>query len=103
VAELENMARWNTRSVAGASISSSSSPICRVADGEIFYGQRQGCLIIYDDLSKHAWSYRQISILRRPPGREAIREIFLSAFQTFGKIVVSMKILERFDHGFADH
>lgn len=30
------------------------------------------CLIIYDDLSKHAWAYRQISLLlRRPPGREA--------------------------------
>ena len=29
-------------------------------------------LIIYDDLSKHAWAYRQVSLLlRRPPGREA--------------------------------
>jgi len=30
------------------------------------------CLVIYDDLSKHAWAYRQLSLLlRRPPGREA--------------------------------
>ena len=29
-------------------------------------------LVIYDDLSKHAWAYRQVSLLlRRPPGREA--------------------------------
>jgi F-type H+-transporting ATPase subunit alpha len=34
--------------------------------------QGKDCLIIYDDLSKHAWAYRQMSLLlRRPPGREA--------------------------------
>jgi F-type H+-transporting ATPase subunit alpha len=34
--------------------------------------QIQDALVIYDDLSKHAWAYRQISLLlRRPPGREA--------------------------------
>ena len=33
-------------------------------------------LVIFDDLSKHAWAYRQISLLlRRPPGREAYPEI----------------------------
>ena len=32
----------------------------------------QDALVIYDDLSKHAWAYRQVSLLlRRPPGREA--------------------------------
>ena len=40
--------------------------------GEEFMEQGKDALIIYDDLTKHAWAYRQISlILRRPPGREA--------------------------------
>ena len=40
--------------------------------GEYFMGQGKDALIIYDDLSKHAWSYRQMSLLlKRPPGREA--------------------------------
>lgn len=40
--------------------------------GEYFRDKGQNALIIYDDLTKHAWAYRQISLLlRRPPGREA--------------------------------
>ncbi|MCP4358202.1 MAG: F0F1 ATP synthase subunit alpha [Chloroflexi bacterium] len=40
--------------------------------GEEFMEQGRDALVIYDDLSKHAWAYRQMSlILRRPPGREA--------------------------------
>ncbi len=40
--------------------------------GEDFMEQGKDALIIYDDLSKHAWAYRQLSLLlRRPPGREA--------------------------------
>lgn len=41
--------------------------------GVVVNGERiQHALIIYDDLSKHAWAYRQVSLLlRRPPGREA--------------------------------
>ncbi len=40
--------------------------------GEEFMEQGKDALVIYDDLSKHAWAYRQMSlILRRPPGREA--------------------------------
>jgi F-type H+-transporting ATPase subunit alpha len=40
--------------------------------GEYFVAQGKDVLCIYDDLSKHAWAYRQISlVLRRPPGREA--------------------------------
>jgi len=39
---------------------------------EYFMQKGRECLIVYDDLSKHAWAYRQISLLlRRPPGREA--------------------------------
>jgi F-type H+-transporting ATPase subunit alpha len=40
--------------------------------GEYFMYKGQDALIMYDDLSKHAWAYRQMSLLlRRPPGREA--------------------------------
>jgi F-type H+-transporting ATPase subunit alpha len=40
--------------------------------GEEFMETGRDALIIYDDLSKHAWAYRQVSLLlRRPPGREA--------------------------------
>jgi F-type H+-transporting ATPase subunit alpha len=40
--------------------------------GEYLMDKGKDALIIYDDLSKHAWAYRQISLLlRRPPGREA--------------------------------
>jgi F-type H+-transporting ATPase subunit alpha len=47
-------------------------PYAACAIGEEFMGQGKDALVIYDDLSKHAWSYRQISLLlRRPPGREA--------------------------------
>ncbi|OGZ72792.1 MAG: F0F1 ATP synthase subunit alpha [Candidatus Staskawiczbacteria bacterium RIFCSPLOWO2_01_FULL_38_12b] len=48
------------------------APFAGCAVGEYFRDKGQDALIIYDDLSKHAWSYRQISLLlRRPPGREA--------------------------------
>ena len=40
--------------------------------GEYYRDRGQDALIIYDDLTKQAWAYRQISLLlRRPPGREA--------------------------------
>tara|TARA_B110000116_G_C16708020_1_gene523053 strand:- start:340 stop:1200 length:861 start_codon:yes stop_codon:yes gene_type:complete len=42
------------------------------AIGEEFMEQGKDALIVYDDLTKHAWAYRQLSLLlRRPPGREA--------------------------------
>jgi len=48
------------------------APYSGCAIGEYFRDNRQHALIIYDDLSKHAVAYRQLSLLlRRPPGREA--------------------------------
>ncbi len=48
------------------------APYAGCAIGEYFRDKGQDALVIYDDLSKHAWAYRQISLLlRRPPGREA--------------------------------
>ena len=48
------------------------SPYAGVAMGEYFRDNGKHALIIYDDLSKHAVAYRQLSLLlRRPPGREA--------------------------------
>ena len=48
------------------------SPYSGCAIGEWFMENGQDALVVYDDLSKHAWAYRQVSLLmRRPPGREA--------------------------------
>ncbi|MFH1486939.1 MAG: F0F1 ATP synthase subunit alpha, partial [Chloroflexota bacterium] len=48
------------------------APYAGCAMGEEFMERGQDALVIYDDLSKHAWSYRQLSLLlRRPAGREA--------------------------------
>jgi F-type H+/Na+-transporting ATPase subunit alpha len=48
------------------------APYAGAAIGEYFRDKGMDALIVYDDLSKHAWAYRQISLLlKRPPGREA--------------------------------
>jgi F-type H+-transporting ATPase subunit alpha len=48
------------------------APYTGCSMGEWFMEQGEDALIVYDDLSKHAWAYREISLaLRRPPGREA--------------------------------
>ena len=48
------------------------APYAGCAMGEEFMEQGKDALLIYDDLSKHGWAYRQLSLLlRRPPGREA--------------------------------
>ena len=61
--------------VAGAADSAPQqyvAPYAGCAIGEYFMEQGKDVLVVYDDLSKHAWAYRQISLLlRRPPGREA--------------------------------
>ncbi|MBI3362493.1 MAG: F0F1 ATP synthase subunit alpha [Chloroflexi bacterium] len=48
------------------------APYAGCAMGEEFLENGRDALVVYDDLSKHAWAYRQVSLLlRRPPGREA--------------------------------
>jgi F-type H+-transporting ATPase subunit alpha len=48
------------------------APYAGCAIGEYFAERGLDALVVYDDLSKHAWAYRQVSLLlRRPPGREA--------------------------------
>src|SRR5580698_8083879 len=48
------------------------APYAATAIGEFFRDSKRHALVIYDDLSKHAMAYREISLLlRRPPGREA--------------------------------
>src|SRR6059058_5218966 len=48
------------------------APFAACAMGEYFRDSGKDALIVYDDLTKHAWAYRQVSLLtRRPPGREA--------------------------------
>ena len=66
---------YTTVVVAGASDPASLqylAPYAGVAIAEFFMDKGKDVLVVYDDLSKHAWSYREVSLLlRRPPGREA--------------------------------
>jgi len=77
VATLENHGAMEHTIVVAANASDSVAlqylaPYAGCAMGEEFMEQGKDVLIIYDDLSKHAWAYRQLSLLlRRPPGREA--------------------------------
>ena len=61
------------------------APYAGVAIAESFMEKGEDVLIMYDDLSKHAWAYRQISlILRSPAGRgKLIREIYSIYTQDF--------------------
>ncbi len=77
VARLEEAGamEYTTVVVAGASDPAAMSfiaPYAGVAMAEYFADQGEDVLIVYDDLTKQAWAYREISLLlRRPPGREA--------------------------------
>jgi F-type H+-transporting ATPase subunit alpha len=66
---------WTTIVNAPASTSAAlqwMAPYAGCAMGEYWMDQGKDVLVVYDDLSKHAWAYRQVSLLlRRPPGREA--------------------------------
>lgn len=81
VAEIEQILRENQAMAYTAIVCATSAdnaslqyicPYAAATLGEYFMNNGQDCLIVYDDLSKHAVSYRTISLLlRRPPGREA--------------------------------
>jgi F-type H+-transporting ATPase subunit alpha len=77
VRKLEEFGAMEYTVVVAASASESAAlqyiaPYSGCTMGEYFRDRGQDALIIYDDLTKQAWAYRQISLLlRRPPGREA--------------------------------
>lgn len=77
VATLERYGAMEHTIVVAASASEPAAlqyiaPYAGCAMGEEFMEQGKDALIVYDDLTKHAWAYRQVSLLlRRPPGREA--------------------------------
>jgi F-type H+-transporting ATPase subunit alpha len=77
VAELENRGAMKYTIVVSAAASESAAlqylaPYAGCAMGEYFMDQGRDVLVVYDDLSKQAVAYREISLLlRRPPGREA--------------------------------
>jgi len=77
VHELESLGAMEYTIVVVASASDPAAlqylaPYAGAAIGEDFMERGMDALIVYDDLSKHAWAYREVSLLmRRPPGREA--------------------------------
>jgi len=77
IGRLEQEGAMEHTIVVSASASESAAmqyiaPYAGCAMGEYFRDRGEDALIIYDDLTKQAWAYRQVSLLlRRPPGREA--------------------------------
>jgi len=77
VSRLEQNGALNNTIVVSANASDTAAlqylaPYAGCAMAEYFMSKQKDVLIVYDDLTKHAWAYRQMSLLlRRPPGREA--------------------------------
>ena len=77
VRKLEEFGAMDNTIVVAATASDAAAmqyiaPYSGCAMGEFYRDQGEDALIIYDDLTKQAWAYRQVSLLlRRPPGREA--------------------------------
>ncbi len=77
ISELQKRGAMEYTIVVNAPASAAASlqyiaPFSATAIGEYFMDKGKDVLVVYDDLSKHAWAYREISLLlRRPPGREA--------------------------------
>ncbi len=86
--------QWNTPIVVSSTASEPAplqflAPYAGVSIGEYFRDKGQHVLCVYDDLSKQAVAYRQLSLLlRRPPGREAYPgDVFLSSQPFTGTIL----------------
>ena len=78
------------------------APYAGCAMGEYFRDRGQDALIVYDDLTKQAWAYRQISLLlRRPPGREAYPgDVFYLHSRLLERAArVNVEYVEKFTNG----
>ncbi len=80
------------------------SPYTGVTIGEYFRDNGQHALVVYDDLSKHAVSYRQMSLLlRRPPGREAypgdVFYLHSRLLERAAKVTTDEKIWKKLGYG----
>ncbi|MDN8011521.1 F0F1 ATP synthase subunit alpha [Burkholderia multivorans] len=107
VRKLEETGAMAYTIVVAASASDSAAmqylaPYAGCTMGEYFRDRGQDALIIYDDLTKQAWAYRQISLLlRRPPGREAYPgDVFYLHSRLLERAArVSEEYVEKFTNG----
>ncbi|MCG1041191.1 F0F1 ATP synthase subunit alpha [Mycetohabitans sp. B8] len=107
VRKLEEHGAMDYTIVVAASASDSAAmqfiaPYAGCTMGEYFRDRGQDALIIYDDLTKQAWAYRQISLLlRRPPGREAYPgDVFYLHSRLLERAArVSEEYVEKFTNG----
>ncbi|AKM42024.1 MULTISPECIES: F0F1 ATP synthase subunit alpha [Burkholderia] len=107
VRKLEETGAMEYTIVVAASASDSAAmqylaPYAGCTMGEYFRDRGQDALIIYDDLTKQAWAYRQISLLlRRPPGREAYPgDVFYLHSRLLERAArVSEEYVEKFTNG----
>ncbi|MCH8542205.1 MAG: F0F1 ATP synthase subunit alpha [Alcanivorax sp.] len=78
------------------------APFAGCAMGEYFRDRGEDALVVYDDLTKQAWAYRQISLLlRRPPGREAYPgDVFYLHSRLLERAArVNVEYVEKFTNG----
>ncbi|CAB3786894.1 ATP synthase subunit alpha [Paraburkholderia ultramafica] len=107
VRKLEETGALEYTIVVSASASESAAmqylaPYAGCTMGEYFRDRGQDALIVYDDLTKQAWAYRQISLLlRRPPGREAYPgDVFYLHSRLLERAArVSEEYVEKFTNG----
>ena len=107
VRKLEETGAMAYTIVVAASASESAAmqylaPYAGCTMGEYFRDRGQDALIIYDDLTKQAWAYRQVSLLlRRPPGREAYPgDVFYLHSRLLERAArVNPDYVEKFTHG----